>query len=188
MVPKPPKNEIRILTRNATSKKTSKYQIRTLFAMFAAYPGPPKNRLFGHFLETKTNPGAPPEGTCKTACKKVTPFSQKQPKSDPRGTPDGSQNPSKIRLWSIGDPPAAANRSQRCSGGGKPPKISHNFALGGQNYGMLSFYAMGGIYIIIFDQFLNRLMATFHGKLIFAIYYIDDAMLTIYSLGESPIP
>ena len=77
MVPKPPKNEIRILTRKATSKKTSKYQIRTLFAMFAAYPGPPKNRLFGHFLETKTSPGAPPEGTCKTACKKVTPFSQK---------------------------------------------------------------------------------------------------------------
>ena len=77
MVPKPPKNEIWILTRKATSKKTSKYQIRTLFAMFAAYPGPPKNRLFGHFLETKTNPGAPPQGTCKTACKKVTPFSQK---------------------------------------------------------------------------------------------------------------
>ena len=77
MVPKPPKNEIRILTRKATSKKTSKYQIRTLFAMFAAYPGPTKNTLFGHFLETKTNPGAPPEGTCKPACKKVIPFSKK---------------------------------------------------------------------------------------------------------------
>ena len=77
MVPKPPKNEIWILTRNATSKKTSKYQIRTLFAMFAAYPGPPKNRLFDHFLETKTSPGAPPEGTCKTACKKVIHFSKK---------------------------------------------------------------------------------------------------------------
>ena len=77
MVPKPPKNEIRILTRKATSKKTSKYQIRTLFAMFAAYPGPPKNRLFGHFLETKTSPGAPPEGTSKTACKKVIHFSKR---------------------------------------------------------------------------------------------------------------
>ena len=77
MVPKPPKNEIRILTRKATSKKTSKYQIRTLFAMFGAYPGPPKNILFHHFLETKTSPGASPKGTCKTACKKTIPFSQK---------------------------------------------------------------------------------------------------------------
>ncbi len=77
MVPKPPKNEIRILTRKATSKKTSKYQIRTLFAMFGAYPGPLKNILFHHFLETKTSPGASPEGTCKTACKKVIHFSKK---------------------------------------------------------------------------------------------------------------
>ena len=72
---------------------------------------------------TKTSPGASPEGTCKTVCKKVIPFSQNYPKSDPGGTPNGSQNPSKITLWSIGDPPAAANRSQRCSGGGKPPKL-----------------------------------------------------------------
>jgi len=70
MVPKPPKNEIRILTRNATSKKTSKYQIRTLFAMFAAYPGPPKNRLFGHFLETKTSPGALHKGPVKLLAKR----------------------------------------------------------------------------------------------------------------------
>ena len=108
MVPKPPKNEIQILTRKATSKKTSKYQIRTLFGMFGTYPGPPKNILFHHFLETKTSPGASPEGTGKTACKKVTPFSKKDTKSDPGGTQDGSQNPSKITLWSIGDPPAAA--------------------------------------------------------------------------------
>ena len=70
MVPKPPKNEIRILTRKATSKKTSKYQIRTLFAMFAAYPGPPKNRLFDHFLETKTSPGATQKGPVKLLAKR----------------------------------------------------------------------------------------------------------------------
>ena len=70
MVPKPPKNEIWILTRNATSKKTSKYQIRTLFAMFAAYPGPPKNRLFNHFLETKTNPGATQKGPVNLLAKR----------------------------------------------------------------------------------------------------------------------
>ena len=46
MVPKPPQNEIWILTRKATSKNTSKYQIRTLFAMFGAYPGPPKKHTF----------------------------------------------------------------------------------------------------------------------------------------------
>ena len=42
----------------------------------------------------------------------------------PQGTPDESQNPSKIALLGIGDPPAAANWSQGCSGGGKPSKIS----------------------------------------------------------------
>ena len=45
------------------------------------------------------------------------------PKSEARRTQDGSQNPSKIILWSIGEPPAAANRSQKYSGGGKPPKL-----------------------------------------------------------------
>ena len=77
MVSKPPKNEIRILTQKATSKKMSKYQIRILFTMFGAYPGFPKNELFRRFLETKTSPGASPKGTCKTACKKMIPFSQK---------------------------------------------------------------------------------------------------------------
>ena len=48
--------------------------------------------------------------------------------------------------------------------------IAHTFALGGQNYGMLSFYAMGGFYTIIFDWFLCRFMATSKEKLIFAIY------------------
>ena len=83
----------------------------------------PENTLFHYCLETKTNPGASPEGTCKTVCKKVIPFSKNYPKSDPGGSPNGNQNPSKITLWSIGDPPAAANSSQRCSGAGKPPKL-----------------------------------------------------------------
>ena len=77
MVPKSPKNEIRILTQKATSKKTSKYQIRTLFTMFGAYPGSPKNDHFRRFLETKTSLGASPKGTYKTACKKTIPFSKK---------------------------------------------------------------------------------------------------------------
>ena len=38
-------------------------------------------------------------------------------------TPDGSQHPSKITLLGIWDPPAAANRSQGCSGEGKPSKL-----------------------------------------------------------------
>ena len=46
--------------------------------------------------------------------------------------PDGSQNPWKITLLGIWDPPAAANRSQGCSGGGKPskmdPKIIKNWS------------------------------------------------------------
>ena len=53
---------------------------------------------------TKTSPRASPEGTCKTVCNKVIPFSQNYPKSDSGGTPNGSQNPSKITLLSIGDP------------------------------------------------------------------------------------
>ena len=38
-------------------------------------------------------------------------------------TPDGSPNPSKIILLGTWGPPAAANRSQGCSGGGKPSKL-----------------------------------------------------------------
>ena len=77
MVPKPPKNEIWILTRKATSKKTSKYQIRTLFVMFGTYPGPPKKHTFPSLFGDQNEPRSHPEGTCKTACKKVINFSKK---------------------------------------------------------------------------------------------------------------
>ena len=92
MVPKPSKNEIRILTRKATSKKTSKYQIRTLFAMFAACPGPPKNRLFGQFLETKPSPGAFDKGPAKLLAKRCS----LSPKNSRKVAPEGPQMGAKI--------------------------------------------------------------------------------------------
>ena len=48
--------------------------------------------------------------------------------------------------------------------------LSHNFALGGPSYGVLSFYARGRFSTIIFDRFLCRFVATPKEKLIFAIY------------------
>ena len=74
MVPKPPKNEIRILTRKATSKKTSKYQIRTLFAMFAVYPGPPKKHTFPSLFGDQNKPRSPSRRDLSNCLQKGDPF------------------------------------------------------------------------------------------------------------------
>ena len=63
------------------------------------------------------------KGPAKLYAKRCSLFPKTIQKVTPPGTQNKSQNPSQITLWSIGDPPAAANRFQRCSGGGKPPKL-----------------------------------------------------------------
>ena len=112
-------------TDSAPSKRPQILKMHTVgvVTLWHDFPGPKRPQKLPKTLPkiTKTSPGDSPEGTCKTVCKKVIPFSQNYPTSDPGGIPNGRQNPSKITLWSTRDPPAAANRSQRCSGRGHHP-------------------------------------------------------------------
>ena len=89
MVPKPPKNEIRILTRKDTSKKPSKYKIHILFAMSAA---PEKTYFSISFWRPKQAPEPLQKGPVKLLAKRCSLF----PTTIQNVTPQGPNTEAKI--------------------------------------------------------------------------------------------
>ena len=85
MVPKPPKNEIWILTRKATSKKNVQISNPYIICYVCSISRTPEKQTFRSLFGDQNEPRSHPEGTCKTACKKVINF----PKNNRKVTPEG---------------------------------------------------------------------------------------------------